>query len=286
MAGQVRTQAARRALEARARALRAGGAAMAEIEAETGVPVSTLYQWAARGKWRLGDLESETPAKPVWAQSRGLVPEDETGPGSSPGNSDISATPDALRSAGEDAMARALVLASDGRARAAREALLLGQRFVRAAEVLAGAGAGTGAQVAAPAVTDPGDDPRAELERRLRGLVRHAFDQDERAQDQTGLEDVRGLDLTPFALPGGGWRKATQEEKARIAAGDWAPGISGVQYLVIRYLHPERWGGKRGEIPDWYTGVHKPVDIAKLEACVAALHGGAEAPDGEAGGAD
>jgi hypothetical protein len=43
-------------------------------------------------------------------------------------------------------MARALTLAAEGRARAAREALLLGQRFVRAAEVLASAGAAAAAR--------------------------------------------------------------------------------------------------------------------------------------------
>jgi hypothetical protein len=177
-------------------------------------------------------------------------------------------------------MARALTLAAEGRARAAREALLLGQRFVRAAEVLAEAGTGAKAATAVMA-TDPKDDPRAELERRIRGMVRHAFDQDERAQDQTGLEDVRGLDLTPFALSGGGWRKATDAEKARIDAGDWAPGVSAVQYLIIRYIHPERWGGKRGDIPDWYTGVHKPIDLEKFEACMAAVRGGAEAAEEE-----
>lgn len=173
-------------------------------------------------------------------------------------------------------MARALTLAAEGRARAAREALLLGQRFVRAAEVLAGSGANAAA-AQAQAVVDPKDDPRAELERRLRGLVWHAFDQDERAEAETGLEDVRGLDLTPFALPGGGWRKATDDEKARIAAGDWAPGISAVNYIEIRYLYPERWGGKRGDIPDWYTGVHKPIDLEKFEACMEAVKGGTQA---------
>ncbi len=49
----------RAALEARARALRRDGASMAEIERETGVPAPTLHQWAARGKWRLCDLEEE-----------------------------------------------------------------------------------------------------------------------------------------------------------------------------------------------------------------------------------
>lgn len=179
-------------------------------------------------------------------------------------------------------MARALTLASEGRARAAREALLLGQRFVRAAEVLAGAGPGAKAATAVVAAA-PKDDPRAELERRIRGLVHHAFDQDERAEAETGLEDVRGLDLTPFALSGGGWRKATDDEKARIAAGDWAPGISAVNYIEIRYLYPERWGGKRGDIPDWYTGVHKPIDLEKFKACMDAVKGRAEAAEeGEA----
>ena len=50
------------ALEARARALRLDGASMAEIERATGVPASTLYQWSARGGWRLCDLEGKVLA--------------------------------------------------------------------------------------------------------------------------------------------------------------------------------------------------------------------------------
>lgn len=289
---------------------------MAGIERATGVPASTLYQWAARGGWRLGDMEErdnapefpgedpgrgcELAGRPRLCAHPGLAGDsgfpDPQGPqGRPPARSEARAcervsedrpsgreggqeqlTPDALRSAGQAFMARALTLAAEGRARAAREALLLGQRFVRAAEVLAGAG--TGAKAAAEEVAPaPDDDPRAELERRIRGLVYHAFDQDERAEAETGLEDVRGLDLTPFALSGGGWRKATDAEKARIAAGDWAPGISAVQYLVMRYIHPERWGGKRGDVPDWFTGVHKPIDLEKFEACMAAVKGWTEA---------
>ncbi len=59
MAGTPRSAKVREALEARAKAMRRAGASMAEIERETGVPAPTLHQWAARGGWRLCDLEDE-----------------------------------------------------------------------------------------------------------------------------------------------------------------------------------------------------------------------------------
>jgi len=116
-------------------------------------------------------------------------------------------------------MARALTLASEGRARAAREALLLGQRFVRAAEVLAEAG--TGAKAATEEVAaDPDDDPRAELERRLGNLLDHALKQRAR---EIGIETTEGVDVRPFRREDGTLRPATPAEKAAIAAGDWPP---------------------------------------------------------------
>tara|TARA_R110000868_G_scaffold101630_5_gene279781 strand:- start:67542 stop:68195 length:654 start_codon:yes stop_codon:yes gene_type:complete len=50
---------------------------MAEISAEVGVPASTLYQWAARGKWRLGDLAADQGlALPASAATSGTEVED------------------------------------------------------------------------------------------------------------------------------------------------------------------------------------------------------------------
>lgn len=119
-------------------------------------------------------------------------------------------------------MARALVLASEGRARAAREALLLGQRFVRAAEVLAGAGA-AGAATEAAAPDDKQDDPRAELERRLGHLLDAELKR--RAAARAG-ETAQDRDLPRFQNADGTPRLATPEENAAIAAGrrPWANG--------------------------------------------------------------
>ncbi|WP_417498450.1 hypothetical protein [Maricaulis sp.] len=62
MKPNTRHPAQREALEARARTLREQGLGMAEIAAEVGVPASTLYQWAARGRWRLCDLAADAAA--------------------------------------------------------------------------------------------------------------------------------------------------------------------------------------------------------------------------------
>ena len=134
-------------------------------------------------------------------------------------------SPEALRAAGESSMARALGLTAEGRTRAAREALLLGQRFLRAAEVLAGA-AGTGPQPEPETEEEGEDDPTAELEARLHRIVHTAFDQDEAVAKAIGLEDVRWLDLSAFALPGGGWRRATEAGSGPMT-GRWASPGSG-----------------------------------------------------------
>ena len=280
---------------------------MAEIERATGVPASTLYQWAARGGWRLGDLESETspipaerreprdrsqtnrtevPERPsavrdrgmfdpslsrpsrIAAQSRDLGPEER---GEVPDRSASvrdrreALTPESLRAAGEASMAKALTLAAEGRARAAREALLLGQRFLRAAEVLAGA-AGAGPEPEPETEEEGEDDPTAELEARLHRIVQHAFKQDEAVAEAIGLEDVRWLDLSAFALPGGQWRRATDAEKARIKAGDWPLGISRVGLVELRYLRFADWGGAPGQIPPEFTRFYGPLAQPPQEA--------------------
>ena len=166
-------------------------------------------------------------------------------------------------------MAKALTLAAEGRARAAREALLLGQRFLRAAEVLAGTGAGGAAEPEAEAEAEAeaaGEEARRVLEARLHRIVQHAFKQDEAVAEAIGLEDVRWLDLSAFALPGGQWRRATDAEKARIKAGDWPLGISQVGLVELRYLRFADWGGAPGQIPPEFTRFYGPLAQPPQEA--------------------
>ena len=73
MKPNTRHPAQREALEVRARALREQGVGMAEIAAEVGVPASTLYQWAARGRWRLCDLAADAGAVVVPAGPQALA---------------------------------------------------------------------------------------------------------------------------------------------------------------------------------------------------------------------
>jgi hypothetical protein len=111
-------------------------------------------------------------------------------------------------------MGRALQLSQAGRARAAREALLLGQRFLRAARALGQDAAA--AQAQAGGETD--EDPQFELWARLINLLHH--ERRRRAHAAIGIDPVHKLDLEAFRT-GDGWRVATREERARIQAGDW-----------------------------------------------------------------
>ena len=279
-----RTPEQRAELERQAKALRAQGAAMAEIERATGVPVPTLYQWAARGGWRACDLAREAleaaqsslchgpvhpghpfrdPSdepelhgpRPEWVPrtSRGMTEDEVLEPRASglgaptpqasqgrppartpdvirgsdrphggAGGQETNVSADALRSAGERALAAALQLAAAGQAKAAREQLLLGQRFVAAAETVAGPGAELGAEAAHnPDWTY--QDPRQELEHRLMHLLEWEMRERDRA---IGLDKLEGVDLTglsyeAFRVGEDSWRAATPEELERIRAGEW-----------------------------------------------------------------
>ncbi len=226
-----RTPEQRAELERQAKALRLAGASMAEIERATGVPVPTLYQWAARGGWRACDLArealSEIPADP--RESRDLyqdkaldghqVPDRLAASGSSGAPDPVSA--DALRSAGERALAAALQLAQAGQAKAARDQLLLGQRFVAAAEHVSGFE--TQESQAARRQRQDYEVSKAELENRLLRLLDHQLREMMRA---TGLDQIEGLDpdsfdFEPFRIGEDDYRRATPEEIARIRAGEW-----------------------------------------------------------------
>jgi hypothetical protein len=128
---------------------------------------------------------------------------------------------DALRSAGERALAAALQLAQAGQARAAREQLLLGQRFVAAAEDLSRFE--TEASVEARQRSAEAAHARVELEARLLRLLDHKTREIHRA---IGLDQIDGLDrdtfdTEPFRIGENDWRPATPEELDRIRAGDW-----------------------------------------------------------------
>jgi len=303
-----RTPKQRAALERQAKALRAQGAAMAEIERATGVPVSTLYQWAARGGWRGCDLAREAldqigagtspspsgeekgwgsgvsygaavdaphptltlpsrggngevsgPGAPSPSGSQGrpparsvsedrlsgreggqesLSPTPQASQGEQPsaasgacpraarnrptggeGGQETNVSSDALRSAGERALAAALQLAQAGQAKAARDQLLLGQRFVAAAQDVSSFETEESAQ--ARLLSEEAAYARAELESRLLNLIE--FEDRKRCQ-AIGLDQIEGLDLEqfdfePFRIGEDEYRRATPEELAQIRAG-------------------------------------------------------------------
>ena len=137
------------------------------------------------------------------------------------------ATPASLREAGAQAMCRALDLAQEGKARAAREALLLGQRFVRAAEVLDAAQRASGLALEDEADEDAsGEQAKAELAARFERLFDYHSGRSVRAAEQIGLTEIGiaftgPLDLSAFEVDGQGYRRATEAELDRIKAGDW-----------------------------------------------------------------
>jgi hypothetical protein len=263
-----RTPEQRAELERQAKALRAQGASMAEIERATGVPVPTLYQWAARGGWRACDLVRERldqigagPSPSPLGEGKGWgsgvsdgaavdashptltlrggkdgtsgrgAPTPQASQGEQPpaasartrptggeGGQDIDVSADALRSAGERALAAALQLAQAGQAKAARDQLLLGQRFVAAAEHVSGFE--TQESQAARRQRQDYEVSKAELENRLLRLLDHQLREMMRA---TGLDQIEGLDpdsfdFEPFRIGEDDYRRATPEEIARIRA--------------------------------------------------------------------
>ncbi|MEQ8406343.1 MAG: hypothetical protein RKE49_14700 [Oceanicaulis sp.] len=146
MPGTPRHPEFRAELEARAKALREGGASMSEVERETGVPASTLYQWAARGGWRACDLAQEAVRAAMEDQHPAQDAPDPN-PDSREGRADgaDSLTPAALSAEADRCAGAAMVLSRQGRMKAAEAALKLAERY----RALAGEGAGAGAGLAA-----------------------------------------------------------------------------------------------------------------------------------------
>ncbi len=205
---------------------------MAEIERAVGVPAPTLYQWAARGGWRLCDLEGEMlagntqaleddfflssgpsgPSGPRLPRDKrahaagGYSPCDAFGVGEGdsetygvswrgtpdlqgpqgeplppqgqaaawlasartrraggPGGQEKPVPPEVLRASGNAALAAAVKLAASGQHKAARDQLLLGQRFFAAV--------GSAPGVTADRDEVGGPDPREELAERLERLL-------------------------------------------------------------------------------------------------------------------
>lgn len=143
MSNTTRSRAAREHLEERARALRGEGLSMQEVSEQVGVPVPTLYQWAAAGKWRLADLAENAP--PPDLPERGDGASETTPP------EPVPADP---MEAGQQALARSIAAMEAGRLVQADRAARLAERFF----ALAASGAGT-PTTAGPAETplDPGE---------------------------------------------------------------------------------------------------------------------------------
>lgn len=151
MSNTTRSRAAREHLEERARALRGEGLSMQEVSDQVGVPVPTLYQWAAAGKWRLADLAEDAPVPDPCASGDAApepVPAD-------PVTADpMTADP---MNAGQQALARAIAAMEAGRLVQADRAARLAERFFALAASDAG---GRGAVKPAGAPLDP--DEKAE----------------------------------------------------------------------------------------------------------------------------
>lgn len=158
-------------LTAAAREMREGGMAMHEISHELAVPVSTLYQWAAQGRWRLKDIAAARMRAVFASQTLSSRAEDgprpsadpgpregdeevtgETprGPGSplrgvrddTEGEADTTPppplTPLDARAAGERAFKGAMALMEAGELKSAGEAMRLAERMLLAARLLEG----------------------------------------------------------------------------------------------------------------------------------------------------
>jgi len=136
-----RTPAVRQALERRARALREAGRAMADVERETGVPVSTLYQWAARGGWRACDL-AEAAVREVMGRAPAESGAEDGGAEDGGAKTGEPLTPDQLRAEAEACARAAMALSRHGRMKEAEAALKLAERYRALADGGAGAGVG------------------------------------------------------------------------------------------------------------------------------------------------
>ncbi len=219
MAYTRRTEEERAELAARAQALRAVGATLAEISRAVGVPAPTLTQWAARDGWRVRDLESAGAIRfPIDTGKKGKAFEAKDEPdcamveGADVSTYGAPVTQKTLEAASERALRLALVLADRGEARASREQLLLGQRFSDVAKRLAAAG---------PAPEEAREEARQMLEDRLVHLI--SIEHRKEVAEALGVEPLycHDLDTTHFRDASGKLRKATDEERARIEAGDW-----------------------------------------------------------------
>jgi len=147
---------------------------MQEVSDQVGVPVPTLYQWAAAGKWRLADLAEDAP--PPGLPQRGddapAAEPPEPVPADPMAADPMNANP---MKAGQQALARSIAAMEAGRLVQADRAARLAERFF----ALAVSDAGTPA--AHPGATDEDDAPtttRMEEARRCRAaflerLLRH-----------------------------------------------------------------------------------------------------------------
>ncbi|WP_417482802.1 terminase gpP N-terminus-related DNA-binding protein [Maricaulis sp.] len=112
--------------------MRAEGYRMAEISRAVGVPVPTLYQWAARGQWRQEDL---MPA-PAPVEAAPAEPEPDAVPDDIPADEDaeqpsvLEAAQAVLRQAALDG-ARGQMARSERAARLARQLFLLAEQAQR-----------------------------------------------------------------------------------------------------------------------------------------------------------
>jgi hypothetical protein len=141
MSNTTRSRAAREHLEERARALRGEGLSMQEVSDQVGVPVPTLYQWAAAGKWRLADLAEDAP-----------VPEPSGSGDDAPEAAPADPMPADPMAAGQQALARSIAAMEAGRLVQADRAARLAERFFALAASVAG---GRGAVKPAEAPLDP-----------------------------------------------------------------------------------------------------------------------------------
>ena len=150
MSNTTRSRAAREILEGRARALRGEGLSMQEVSEQVGVPVPTLYQWAAAGKWRLADLAEDAPPPdlPERGDDAPAAGPPEPVPADPVAADPMTANP---MKAGQQALARAIAAMEAGRLVQADRAARLAERFFALAASDAG---GTGAVPPAGAPLD------------------------------------------------------------------------------------------------------------------------------------
>lgn len=96
MAGRARHPDEKARLEAQAKALRAQGVDMVTVSEAVGVPVPTLYQWAARGKWRFADMAAEQAREALAdREAQSAAAEDEAVAGSAASTAPETAAPPA-----------------------------------------------------------------------------------------------------------------------------------------------------------------------------------------------